>query len=158
MLCDDRRAKAVGPCRPKASRCVGPKVSHLLLACAANLFDIVEHLLDRRPIGKRLQNLPHADVWIDGEEELGAGLFLDDYHADHPVGGTIGCQERLVFLHDGLAVLDALDGLPSSWLSRAWPDSSAVCHTWVVGPAHAVCPSSLSAAGCTRRQLCPAPR
>src|SRR5260370_37676112 len=76
---------------------VGPDVADLLLAGSPHLLEVVEVLLDRGPIGERLQDVLYGRVRVGAEESRPAAILLHhQYHADDPAGRRAGGQKRLV--------------------------------------------------------------
>ena len=106
---------------------VRPEVTDLLLSGSPHLFEVVEVLFDRRPVGEDLQNLLHGDLRVEREEELAAGRLLDNDHPDHAVGRTVGRQEGLDLFADHFAVLDALDPEPAPGLPGAFGQADPLC-------------------------------
>ena len=74
---------------------VRPQVSHLLLTAPPDFLHIVEHLLDRRPVGEHFDNLCHRGIHIRAEEKLRARLLLHDDHPDRSSERAVRRQERL---------------------------------------------------------------
>src|SRR5258705_9568336 len=87
----------VQPHRQMVGRDVGPVVPQLLLTGAVYFLEIVEVLLDGRPIRYRFQNLSHRR--LGGGAKVGspgAVLLAHQHHADQTSRRLVRCQEGLV--------------------------------------------------------------
>src|SRR5260370_34024572 len=98
---------------------VGPDVADLLLAGSPHLLEVVEVLLDRGPIGERLQDVLYGRVRVGAEESRPAAILLHhQYHADDPAGRRGGGPKRLVGLLDRLPIQGGWRRPPAALLPR----------------------------------------
>src|SRR5262245_60028221 len=100
-------------------RHVRPDVADLLLSCAPHFLDIVKVLLDRRAVGKRLDDLAWRSFRLGAKEELAAVIFLDDHHPNDASCRPPRGQKGFDGLGDELTIDEALHLLPTRTMSGA---------------------------------------